>query len=836
MKIKKVIILVVFLAVLSCIGGVMWYFTSNPVSNDDVSYDIDLKITSRSMYVDADEFIRSLEVLSYEYEKGIKTKEQITVSLQNIMYQMEGADDLYEYLPDSNTKLKGEICGAQRGDNPVGGGQGYDDIITKGTYIVSDADQLVNAIKKAKSGDVIFVQNDSKIDMTEYMYAENYSLHLNDGVTLASDRGYEGSKGGLIYTTAIKDIPMIRVSENVRITGLCLQGPDSEMREWKNSLGAGITIENSNVTIDNCEISGFNYTAVEVKDSDNIVIKNNYIHHNRALTAGYGVYAKAGVVLVEYNLFNYNRTSVAGDGSPECALNISNNIFMGTSYDAPVEMRKTEADGKVFFGDHIVLQNNTFITDQFPYHFMGLPKNGIQIINNYFFKKADEYTTEEQLESLRSEPDFIFKNNVYGLSDKVQSTFLNENLHVGHTPDMRFANITSRIYYGDLDKAYDILLKLESKLHTEEMVDEEIILYMKNAVAVVEGYGIAYEYLEKPNYTINGTVYGAIPDDQPLGGGYGYKNIYTTGDFVVEDTKEFVRALLNSKAGDVIFIKGDAVIDLTTVKYTLSIKEGVTVASDRGNGGSKGALIKNDSYFSPWFKAGANVRITGICFKGPDSERRIAFHARAFYGESPLGSSYYYKLSTQDGIVTTGSNLEVDNCELAGFSHAAINVSMGTGHYFHHNYIHHNQRNGLGYGIAHNNSVSLIEYNLFNYNRHGIAGTGAPGSGYEARHNVQMGVSLSHCFDMHGGSDRKDGTNIAGDTVLMHHNTFLSDKYPYWIRGIPQDIQDFYLNAMYAPLESYDKIRLYGSNDEQKAKFIVRDNLFNLENGPVVIP
>ena len=71
----------------------------------------------------------------------------------------------------------------------------------------------------------------------------------------------------------------------------------------------------------------------------------------------------------------------------------------------------------------------------------------------------------------------------------------------------------------------------------------------------------------------------------------------------------------------------------------------------------------------------------------------------------------------------------------------------------------------MGYGICHDRSFSLIEYNLFNYNRHSIAGTGRPDSGYEARHNIEIKHSLSHCFDMHGGRDRQDNTNIASEEM-----------------------------------------------------------------------
>ena len=77
--------------------------------------------------------------------------------------------------------------------------------------------------------------------------------------------------------------------------------------------------------------------------------------------------------------------------------------------------------------------------------------------------------------------------------------------------------------------------------------------------------------------------------------------------------------------------------------------------------------------------------------------------------------------------------------------------------------------------------------NLFDANRHSIAGTGRTGSGYEARHNVELGRTLSHCFDMHGGRDRKDGTDVAGSWMHVHHNTFrASGRRAIVIRGTPE--------------------------------------------------
>jgi hypothetical protein len=51
---------------------------------------------------------------------------------------------------------------------------------------------------------------------------------------------------------------------------------------------------------------------------------------------------------------------------------------------------------------------------------------------------------------------------------------------------------------------------------------------------------------------------------------------------------------------------------------------------------------------------------------------------------------------------------------------------------------------------------------------------------------VELGDSLSHCFDMHGGRDRKDNTEIAGTWMKFAYNTFRAVQTPIVIRGIPE--------------------------------------------------
>jgi Right handed beta helix region len=299
---------------------------------------------------------------------------------------------------------------------------------------------------------------------------------------------------------------------------------------------------------------------------------------------------------------------------------------------------------------------------------------------------------------------------------------------------------------------------------------------------------------DKPTWVeIDHVVYGAKPDKLgPIGGANGYANIITKGDYTVKNLDSLLKALSKAKPGQIVFITGETEIDLTTLIYidklVLEVPEGVTLAGNRGYNGSKGALLTSDALKTPIMirTMGPDVRVSGLRIRGPNAKRYLEHHRRAFRkgGER---HKYYYKFPISNGIKTKYSRLEVDNCEISAFAHAGIYLINGKGHRIHHNYIHHCQYNGLGYGVCHNTASSLIEYNLFNWNRHSIAATGRPESSYIARHNVDNGVSLSHCFDMHGGRDRKDGTDIAGTSIEIYNNTFRASKTPVVIRGVPQE-------------------------------------------------
>jgi len=292
---------------------------------------------------------------------------------------------------------------------------------------------------------------------------------------------------------------------------------------------------------------------------------------------------------------------------------------------------------------------------------------------------------------------------------------------------------------------------------------------------------------------INDTIFGAKPDRLgPIGGGNGYADVISRGDYTASDLETLLEALSKAEPGEIVFIPGEREIDLTTSIYIeqliLEVTNYVTLAGDRGHNGSEGALLTSDVLDTPVMihASGSGVRITGLRIRGPHPKRYLDHHRRSFEKDGG-GRKYYYKFPTSNGIMTEYHRLEVDNCEISAFSHAGIYLENGDGHHIHHNFIHHCQYNGLGYGICHNTASSLIEYNIFDWNRHSIAGTGRPGCSYLARHNVQYGTSLSHCFDMHGGIDRKDGTDIAGTLIEIYNNTFKAPQTPIMIRGVPQE-------------------------------------------------
>lgn len=274
----------------------------------------------------------------------------------------------------------------------------------------------------------------------------------------------------------------------------------------------------------------------------------------------------------------------------------------------------------------------------------------------------------------------------------------------------------------------------------------------------------------------------ANPTGNPIGGGEGYIPILTSGDFTATTPEELIAALKQAQAGQVIYVPGEIEIDLTP-HPTLSIPGGVTLAGCRGLNGSPGALIAYRKAGRMLSTAGENVRLTGLRFEG---------------AESGTG-----RIATSSNFIGVGHwGFEIDNCEVFNFNVAAIGLGPdAVNAQVHHNYIHHNQMAGLGYGVSTSSSDAHIIANKFDYCRHHIASSGSPGSGYEAAWNLVLENAIGHHFDMHGGRDRGDSTDIAGDWLHIHHNTFVGPQRHVAIRGVPSDGAEIHHNWFANPAE-----------------------------------
>jgi hypothetical protein len=281
------------------------------------------------------------------------------------------------------------------------------------------------------------------------------------------------------------------------------------------------------------------------------------------------------------------------------------------------------------------------------------------------------------------------------------------------------------------------------------------------------------------------------PTGNPIGGGASYTKIISYTDtrvkYVVSTKDELLAALKNARSGDVVYVKGDANIDLTGT-YGVTIPGGVTLASNRGKDGSAGGRIfQNRIPTDPTYSQGTadnsvllkaggdNVRITGLRLEGPDKTT------------TDLKSM---NLGMKIGIgVWDYRFLEVDNCEIWGWSWAGIALRITTGSdnaYIHHNYIHHCQDSNVGYGVAVTGGTAVVEANLFDYTKHAVTGSGHVNEGYEARYNVHLAHATAQVFDVHPYTNPADGNLIAGNSYKIHHNTILvTDNFAVGIRAIP---------------------------------------------------
>lgn len=298
--------------------------------------------------------------------------------------------------------------------------------------------------------------------------------------------------------------------------------------------------------------------------------------------------------------------------------------------------------------------------------------------------------------------------------------------------------------------------------------------------------------------------YGAAanPTGDSIGGGKGYSKIVRTGDFVVKNAAELLAALQNAQAGNTILVESGANIDLTGL-YNIDIPDGITLAGNRGDQGLPGPLIFSNDIPAEniLFWVHNNVRITGLRFRGADDN-----YADINYAIRPDSKVLCFAVE--------GANVEIENCEISNFARGGVEIYPGGKEvHVHHCYLH----DIHSYPVITLNKSGLpvlVEANKIHWIWHATAGSGYPGTGYEARYNIIVREPVPDSWQPYSGSfaiDMHDylqvlqtrGHHIAGDVLNIHHNTFVNNagsdpsvhtSFDAEVRGVPRVLAEFHHN------------------------------------------
>lgn len=270
-------------------------------------------------------------------------------------------------------------------------------------------------------------------------------------------------------------------------------------------------------------------------------------------------------------------------------------------------------------------------------------------------------------------------------------------------------------------------------------------------------------------------------------------------NYNVSTLAQLKSSLSLAKSGQVICVSDSAVIDVTS-EATLTIPGGVTLRSGRSSaipasGASLGGKIKSMATTArpPLMQTGGDgVKIIGLRFEGPVKDPKAA-EGKTLIANGQT-NTFHGKYASRGISIRHGRTL-IENTELYGFGHYAISVSAGVENIVRNSFMHHNQLYGLGYGVMTSGASStLITNNIFDYNRHAIASTGATGNKYEASYNVSyrhhIDLKSNHEFDVHGQGDSagQHSGGVAGAFFSIHHNTFyVTTNKAFLLRGIPSE-------------------------------------------------
>ncbi len=303
--------------------------------------------------------------------------------------------------------------------NPIGGGVLYKNTLEKkqANFIINDKQSLLNALQKAKAGDLIYVDDTSNIDLST-----ETNLVIAAGVTLASGRG-NNSEGALIYsdsTWSDKEFHSLFTTggEHVRITGLRLRGPNPEILDHDynlNKVACAVRCQHASLEIGNCELWAWDKWAIYLYVSDQANIHHNYIHHTIRNGYGYGVWIGGSMkeinahALIEANLFEACRHCIGSSGHFN-SWEARYNVFLKRQLYVNVDRHGQGRSAIGGISTH--LHHNLFLSKQVQFE-LPYPADStgiVEVDHNWFarseFKKKGDGEASDEVNS-----DGVFKKN-----------------------------------------------------------------------------------------------------------------------------------------------------------------------------------------------------------------------------------------------------------------------------------------------------------------------------------------------------------------------------------------------------------------------------------------
>ncbi|WP_103069000.1 NosD domain-containing protein [Aquimarina sediminis] len=321
-------------------------------------------------------------------------------------------------------------------------------------HIVDKKEDLQTTIDNSSPGDVIYIKDNVVFEFNDndckYLSRDCYANTSTECSFIIIDKPIKLVSGGVngVYgatfsiparTLLQKPRKLFRVeSDNVTISGIKIIGndfltniedidhlPQSEIDSIYNAYVPEVTdgifvCGFNNLTVENCEISGWSQAGIHLKNSRNNKIINNFIHHNLRHGLGYGVSfntVENGVSdgLITCNSFEYNRHDIAGSGHENESYEASYNIIghggqpsWTYSFDmhGKKEYSKPCIDRRA--GNTIEIHHNKFNNKLIPaFKIRGIPVGEAYIHDNSF---AHERICDAIKQNICGQPQSEFNN------------------------------------------------------------------------------------------------------------------------------------------------------------------------------------------------------------------------------------------------------------------------------------------------------------------------------------------------------------------------------------------------------------------------------------------